>query len=70
MEIDRRAFIASLGGAAAVAMWLPPAAPKPPKPRFLGPASVQIVDELTQETRVSVGVIGPVELVGVIGPVE
>jgi len=55
---------------AAVAMWLPPAAPKPPKPRFFGPASVQIVDELTQETRVSVGVIGPVDLVGVIGPVD
>lgn len=54
----------------AVALFLPPAAPKPPKPRFLGPASVQIVDSLTQETRVSVGVIGPLDLVGVIGPIE
>lgn len=54
----------------AVVLFLPPAAPKPPKPRFLGPASVQIVDTLTQETRVSVGVIGPLDLVGVIGPIE
>jgi hypothetical protein len=48
-----------------VALWLPPAAPRPIKPRiFLGPASVQIVDELTQETRLMAGGITHIDLVG------
>ena len=53
----------------AVALWVPPAAPQPVKPRlFLGPASLQIVDELTQETRLSVGIVHPSDLVGLVHP--
>jgi hypothetical protein len=53
-----------------VALWrVPPQ--KPFKPgTVVGPASVQIVDEATQQTLVVAGVVTPSDLAGAIGPVD
>jgi len=54
-----------------VALWpVPPQMPFKPG-SFVGPASLQLVDELTQRTLLAFGgIVGPVDLVGIVAPVD